>query len=133
MFDTVSDIRYYCFMKAAMQQITKVYRQLRGLFPSALPTGMAEFDAWVDSLMSTYALPTKNRDDVVFACGSMIMHGGPTVSRKPKYYFVLCLRAAAAKQIAGAAFYDIKTRQEKAKLAEATASSAVVSDGKDTK
>lgn len=110
-----------------------MYRQLQGIFPSPIPTGMTEFNAWVDSLIAIYTLPTADRDSIVFAVASMIMHLGPTTAYKPKLYFVLALRSGAAKQIAHGAFSEIKMRQQAAlaqKPAEVTATApAVTSNG----
>lgn len=94
---------------------TKYLNRFLGLFPTALPTGMTSFDLWVTKIMATYSLPTTNKDDVAYSLAAMIMHSGPTCSRRSNQYFVICLRAAAAKQIAGAAFYEIKTRNDAAK------------------
>lgn len=94
--------------------IKKLYRQVRGLFPSALPQGAAEFDAWVDDIVSTYTLPTASLDDVKFVLATIIMHQNQQTAFKSKYFFVLTLRAAAAKQVAAQFFYDIKKKQQEA-------------------
>ncbi len=105
--------------------IKRLYDQIRGLFPSRLPTGVAEFNAWADSIASTYQLPTADQDSVRFSLATQIMHLGPQAASKPKYFFVLAIRAGAAKQIAGNAFQEIKSRhqaaQKAAQAAEATA------------
>ena len=97
-----------------LSQVTRFFKQFRGLFPSPLPTGATTFDAWAEDIQGTYTLPTQDRDSILFSFSTMIMHLGPTVAAKPRYYFVLALRAAAAKQVAGQAFQDIKTRQREA-------------------
>lgn len=105
-------------MKQALTKVKRFFRQLRGLFPEPVPTGMAQFNNWADSLVDTYWLPTADQDSIRFALASMIMHLGPSAAYKSKRYFVVTLRAAAAKQVAGAVFYEIK---EKQKAAAATA------------
>lgn len=114
-------------LMALCQQVSRAAAQLRGLFPSRLPTGVTEFNAWADSIASTYRLPTADQDSVRFSLASQIMHLGPTADSKPKYYFVRAIRAGAAKQIAGNAFYEIKSKhqaaQKAAQAAEATAPS----------
>lgn len=104
-------------MNTLLSKIKKSYRFVRGLFPSALPVGMTGFEAWADSIQETYKLPTEDKDTVRFALASMIMHLGPQDATKSKYFFVLSLRAGAAKQIAGAYFYEIKQKQQAASKA----------------
>lgn len=103
-----------------------------GLFPSPLPVGMTEFDSWVDSIMSTYSLPTTDVDSIRFTLAAMIINLGQKESSKPKYSFVLAIRASCAKQIAGSVFHQIKTKQLEAQRAqqqaEATAKAPVASD-----
>lgn len=105
-------------MKALLSKIGRVFNQLKGLFPSALPQGMSEFEAWSKSITETYALPTQDETSIRHTLATMIINLGPTVSRKPKYYFVVALRASAAKQIAGAIFYEIQMAKRKAQEAE---------------
>lgn len=116
-------------MNTALRKFIRVFKQFRGLFPSPLPTGAEAFTDWVRDVRSTYDLPTEDENSIIFSFATMIMHAGPTAASKPKYFFVLALRAAAAKQVAGAAFYDIKKKQEAANeaqhKAEATAIDAV--------
>jgi hypothetical protein len=74
---------------------------------------MTEFKEWSDSLIETYPLPTTDKDSLIFGLSAMIMRLGPTEAYKSKYWFVLSLRAAIAKQIAGANFAEVKERQQK--------------------
>lgn len=94
------------------EALSKLVRKVRGLFPSALPQGVTEFEEWAKSIASTYWLPTINDRDIKFVLTSMIMRLGPLAAYKSKYYFVLALRASAAKQVAGYVFSDIKTQQQ---------------------
>ena len=118
-------------MKLILNKVVRVIKQLRGLLPSPLPTGSGAFDSWVEDIRATYTMPTEDSDSIHFSFAAMIMHLGPTAASKPKYYFVLAIRASAAKQVAGNAFHAVKTRQREiaeAQLkAEATASVAVAS------
>lgn len=101
---------------------TRLAKQFLGLFPSALPTGVTAFHAWADDIRNTYDLPTQDEASIKFTLSTIIMHLGPQVAHKPKYYFVLTLRASAAKQIAGQVFTDIKTKAaEEAHQAKAAA------------
>jgi len=104
-------------MNTAFQKLIRVYDQFRGLFPSALPTGLTEFNTWAESIAATYRLPTSNMDSVKFTLATMIMHLGPNAAYRSKYHFVLAIRASAAKQVAGAAFHEIKERDKAARAA----------------
>ena len=118
----------YCLnMITVLLKIKRFFKQALGLFPSAIPTGVEAFEAWAQSLEETYDLPTKDKDSIRFVLSTAIMHTPPTAAYKSKFYFVLLIRAAAAKQIAGAVFHDIKTKQKAAQAAEATAKA--VADG----
>ncbi len=100
-----------------MQTLKKLFRQLFFLVPTRLPQGMTEFDAYVDSIISTYDMPTADRDSVSYVIAATMMRFDPTTAYKSKVYFGLLLKAAAAKQIAGAKFADIRERQKAAELA----------------
>lgn len=103
------------------QKLKKIVGFVKGLFPSRLPQGMTEFHAWADSFFDIYDLPTKEKDSIKFVLASIIMHLGPQTLYKSKMFFYLTICAGAAKQIAGAVFHDIKTKQaeEAAKAKEA--------------
>lgn len=110
-------------MKNVLTKIKKFAKQVRGLFPSSLPTGLTAYNEWADDIAETYFMPTQDKDSIRFSLASIVMHLGPTAAYRSKFYFALVLRAGAAKQVAGAAFYDIKTKQqEAAKAAEAARS-----------
>lgn len=113
-------------MKKWISLLTKYFNKVRGLFPERLPFSPAEFDAYVARMMATYWLPTQSATDVQFVTAANITHFGPTTARKPMYFFVLAIRAAGAKQVAGFKFQEIKLRQA-ALDAEAAKSAASVS------
>jgi len=98
-------------------KLVRLVKQIRGLFPSALPTGVTAFESWAEDIIATYDLPTSDKDSIKFTLATIIMHLGPQAASKPKYYFVLTLRAGAAKQVAGQVFTDIKTKAKEAELA----------------
>lgn len=116
-------------------KLKKVLNFIRGLFPSRLPQGLTEFNAWAQSIMDTYALPTLEVDSIRYILATVVMQLGAQTAYKSKMYFVLTLKAAAAKQVAGSVFYDIKTKQQeqqvKAQQAAATALSVVASEPKE--
>lgn len=118
-------------MKHTLEFILRIYRQIRGFLPSPLPTGLSDFTAWADDIAATYKLPTEDKDSIYFSFASQIMHLGPTAAYKPKYYFVVCTRAGAAKQVAGHAFYTIKEQQKARQASEAKAAEATALVGSD--
>lgn len=102
--------------------------------PSKLPVGMAEFNTWADSIINLLpagleGVPT---DDKKFVIASTVQRLDPSSNYKPKVYFVKILHSAAAKQVAGQVFLEIKERQKAAleatkanQPAEVTASQVV--------
>ena len=104
------------------QKLAKLTRQLLGFIPTLLPQGASEFSAWADNIANTYTLPTQDKESLKFVLASLLMHLPPNASHRSNYYFVVAIRAAAAKQVAGAAFYEIKETQKR--LAEEAAKKA---------
>ena len=94
---------------------------LKGFIPGRLPVGVTEFDAWAQSILDTYPMPTSDLTSLKFTLASIIMHLGPQKAYVSKFYFYLTINAAAAKQVAGHTFYTLKKQQEDAaKAATAT-------------
>lgn len=98
--------------------------------PTRLPVGSAEFEVWAESIRSMVGpgFDKVGKDDILFVLATNVTHLGPQAAFKAKRYFVLTLRAAAAKQVAAGVFQGVKERQKAAqeviaqqKLAEATA------------
>jgi len=77
----------------------------------ALPVGMTEFNALIETLKSSFTLPTLDEDSIRFAVAASIINTGPTVTHMPLSHFHDVLMAGAAKQIAGAVFGEIKQKQ----------------------
>jgi len=114
-------------------------RKLRDFLPTALPQGMSEYEHYVSTLIADYNFAA-SENDIRYVIAAMFVNGivsGDTFRRRK---LVQAIRAAIAKQIAGAVFQQIqndhkaklKAEQEKAmaaKLAEAPAKLQVVSDG----
>lgn len=98
-------------------------KRILSLFPTNLPTGMTEFNAFADSIIELsgkYA----DEDSMRFAVASMIIHLGPQKGSAPKNFFVRSLRKSAANQVASQVFQDIKlkmTEQQAKQQAEAEA------------
>lgn len=96
----------------AVEAVGRLAQQLVGKYvPRSLPQGVTAFDAFVDRLIATYPLPTKDRDSIAFALASMIINLGPAVTRRSDAYFLTMIMSGAAKQIAGNVFSEIKHRQ----------------------
>ena len=98
-------------IKDKLQLAVKRYKAKR---PSKLPVGMAEFEVWAESFHELYKMPTEDRDSVKFVLANTILTLGPQEISKSKEWFYKTLTAGAIKQIAGAVFYDIKTKQKAA-------------------
>lgn len=101
-------------MKATLQ---KLWLQFLGLFPTALPTGVTSFNAWADSFSETYEMPTQDKTSIRYTLATIIMHLGEQAAFRSKFFFFLTVKAAAAKQVAGQVFYDIKVKQKEAEAA----------------
>ena len=85
--------------------------QLSSYFPTKLPLGMTEFDAWSASILALLG-PIADQDSLKFATATEVVRLGPEVRRISKQYFVRRIKAGAAKQIAGAVMYDMKEKQK---------------------
>ena len=101
---------------------------LLGFFPSAVPQGGTEFDNWAKSIIETYS-PAADERTVKFALSALLMRLEPTDAYKSKFYFALCLRKAAASQVAAYKMEEIKQQQadEQAKKLEQEKADANVS------
>lgn len=104
-----------------MNKMKTLLNLFLALFPTKLPQGMSEFDTWADSLIAIANFPTSDSDSIKYALATMIMHTGSTTAYKPKMYFIMAIKAGAAKQVASGVFQQIKHRQAEAqkKAAEA--------------
>jgi hypothetical protein len=122
------------------QQIKALLATLLSFLPRQLPVGMTAFERLAERVHSL-AGGICSLDDAKFVISTTIMRFDPNVTRQPDRLFVNTIRNAAAKQISGAAFQEVKTRQaeaqakaaeEQAKQAEATALKVAASDGETT-
>lgn len=99
--------------------------------PKPLPVGMTEFNAFADRIIDL-AGAFADRDSMIFAIATMIVHADGAKSSLPDSYFLERLRKSAANQVASQVFHDIKQRQAEAlKAAEvkvADTTKEVVSD-----
>lgn len=110
-------------------------KRILSYFPSSLPVGMTEFIVWADSILELsgdYA----DRDSMLFALSSMVIHADSKYGALPKNYFVTRLRKVAANQVCSQVFQDVKMRQAEAqaklKQAEETAQLETITESGDT-
>lgn len=109
-----------------MKRLTRIVKQVLGLFPRPLPTGVSAFNAYVADIISTYALPTSDLDSIKYAIATRILGFGSNRAYASKFSFVCNIYSACAKQVAGNAFQEIKQAQKARQLAEEAAQKAAV-------
>lgn len=110
-----------------MINLKRLARQVLALFPTRLPVGVTAFNEWADSFLETYTLATQDHDSIHYILATEILRLNPTdYARKSKFHFYLIIQTAAAKQVAGNAFQEIKNRQKE--LQEKATKEAVVSN-----
>lgn len=106
-------------------------KRILSRLPTPLPVGMTEFETWSDSIIELLpkGLEAIPREDKQFVLASSIQHLGQNKNKVPKHYFISLMHKAAASQVAGQVFTNIKEAQKirqaeelaAAKLAEETA------------
>lgn len=115
--------------EAFTTKVSKFFKRLYAFLPTPLPTGAQDFNTWASSVLTLYNFP--DNDSTRGALAIMITQLKPTDAWKSKRHFGLSVHTAAAKEIAGNFYYEMKTKyqalakaeQEKAaaaKQAEAT-------------
>lgn len=108
--------------------MTNLFKKVAARFPTKLPVGMTEFNAWADSIIDL-AGEFADRDSMKYALASNVIHMKHTQDSAPKSYFVSVLRKAAANQVASQVFQDVKVKQEEAiKAAQEAAKNQLVED-----
>ena len=93
--------------------MTKLLKLIRSYFPSKLPVGVTEFNQFADDIIELSG-KFADRDSMVFAISSILIHADASYGSLSKQYFVRRLVKSAANQIASQAFQDIKIRQQEA-------------------
>lgn len=120
-----------------INKIKRLFNQILAHFPTQLPAGLPQFEAWAKSIRDNHDLPTQHVDSINFVLTNEIMHldiskpnyvWGPIQlywpHRKSKMFFVRRLKVMGAKQIAGTAFREIKERADAIIAAEQAAAQA---------
>jgi len=92
--------------------------KITSYFPTQLPVGLKEFDAWASSIID---LSGRFADEtsIRFVLASELMHSDAKKGSVPKHYFVSRCRKLAANQTAGYILQEIKAAQELLKTKEA--------------
>lgn len=75
-----------------------------------LPIGMSDFDAFITEILAHPDVPTQDRDSIIFSVAGVILHSDKAVDEMDLNELVRVLRSGAAKQVAHAAFTEVKTR-----------------------
>ena len=101
----------------------RLLNRLLSYFPTRLPVGLTEFNAWSSSIIDL-AGNFADEDSMRWAIANMVMHLPSTKSRVSKNYFVQCLTKTAANQVAGQVFINIKEKQEALRKAAEEAAKA---------
>ncbi len=90
-----------------------LFKRVKSYFPTSLPVGISELEAWADECLELSGLPI-TRETAHQALCNMIMHISPLKGsdtprdRVPKNFFVKGLRKGAANQIAAHVFYELQ-------------------------
>ncbi len=118
-------------------KIVNFLKRLAFFFPSKLPSGATEFEAFASDIITTYGLP--NNDSFRWIIAQLLMHFDRQNSYKwqkmlfgngygSKRYFYLEIRGAEARQTGGQLFVQIKENdQKKRAAAEAAAQQSTAS------
>lgn len=87
---------------------------LRGFFPQRLPIGAKAFDDFCTQLLRAYNLP--DHSSYRAAIAKTILHFGPQTWRKAPYFFVICIRAGQARQVAWQFSEDARAEEKRQAL-----------------
>lgn len=104
------------------RQLILSLKRLLSHYPTNLPVGLTEFNAWAASIIEL-AGPYADSESMLQAIANLLMHASPidkaqtARSRIPKAWFVKGLRKGAANQVAAHVFYEIQKKNEVKKVA----------------
>lgn len=104
-------------------------KRILSYFPTKLPLGAVEYQEFLNDIRALLdsRLNAVPDDDISFVVAANITHGSNTADRIAKQKVVRIINAAAAKQVAGQVFQEIKQRQaarQAAQLEQAAATTA---------
>ena len=100
-----------------MSKLTFLFKYICSYFPSKLPTGMTEFNKWLDDVVELTG-PIATERDMHFVLCSILIHADVKHGALPKRYFVTRLIKSAANQVASQVFQDIKLAQAEEQAAK---------------
>lgn len=110
-------------VKAIYNAIINFLLRIKLSFPTKLPQGVQEFEAWASQIIKAYGMP--DNDSVRFAIASSILHLSSTDSHRPPAYFGKVLVKGAASQVALGVMEDLKNKQKAAQAAATAEATAV--------
>lgn len=94
-----------------MTKIQRGWDYFRSFFPSKLPTGLPEFDAFANSIIEIYGLP--NFDSYRQLIATLIMHLPPMTHSKSKRYFYAAIKKSMSNETAYAKIQEYKESSKK--------------------
>lgn len=100
------------------QKVKCIVKTVASHIPTNLPQNEAAFQVWMSEVLELASLP--ENDSFANALATQVLHLGPTVSAKPKAYFVSGLKGAVARQCAYNVIEDIRQREKAAREAQST-------------
>lgn len=100
-------------MNTIVLKLKKVLRLLVALIPTPIPVGVSNFESWAEQISEMSGLPKDPSH--IFVLAAMVTNLKKDTSYYiPKLFFVLMLKNAAARQIAGHVMYESKRKQKEA-------------------
>lgn len=100
-----------------MARLKKLILRVRGIFPSALPKGLSDFNIFAEDIFNTYDFP--NHPSYRHAIATMIMHLHPLCHKKSKAFFARGIRKSQANEVAFEVLRILRDEEKKtAKMAE---------------
>lgn len=105
-------------MNNVTQKLKNFLVRVSGLFPTALPQGLTEFNNWSAKIVQAYnPAPGVALEEMRAILGTMILGLKSTESHVSLRFFAKCLHKGAANQVASQVFYDYKQAQKAAEQA----------------
>ncbi len=108
---------------AKLRAKAKKHRAIKqGLKPHKLPSGMAEFESFVQKIFTTYDFPDLPSYRETIA--SMIMHLQPQVHEAPLSYFEVSIKKAQANETCFFVLQELKRKAKEEAMSEQSAANA---------
>jgi len=97
-----------------------VLKRFLSYFPTKVPTGKTEYQAWNDSIIELTG-PLADKDSLTWVIASEVMHLPAGTDKVAKNYFVRRIKKGALTQVASQIMLDIKLKQQEKAAQEAAA------------